>query len=473
MSVVWYWAEGGRREGPLDWAALREAAREGTFTPEAWIWTPGYGKAWRKASTIAENLFPKKEEPAAAQAPDAATPAFGGDAAAAGRRPLPLAERSPFTPRVGETGSPRKVVATRSLLIALANMRVVLFRPFSFVRYLLFSIPVLMAWVGFSTGGPAFPLAPVPEAQSARLRSLGLDAVAAPFAEFFEKRSGDLAAPFAMANPESFAPDLATAMQRSSSALVAWFGRPGGLALSIAGLLAVFAFCAVSSWFFARAWALLFERVYRRDESASSAWLASARPAATLFRGLFALRAAFLVVEVMVFACAVHFFASLPEGTATGRHAMTCVLAIAAIEMAGSVASGIVRDFALPLVSLRGMAFRPALSAALRSLGWWFLRYLAISAPFMAAAQALSALLVLAVFGIVGVGGGSALFSLAFSLAAAPWFLVHRLWSLDICFDLDPSLRTEVPALPPLPRGPDFPDGASGHAAGPDGEHEG
>ena len=67
MSVVWYWAEGGRREGPLDWAGLRAAAREGKFTPEAWIWTQGYGKEWRKASSIAENLFPKKEEDAAAR----------------------------------------------------------------------------------------------------------------------------------------------------------------------------------------------------------------------------------------------------------------------------------------------------------------------------------------------------------------------------------------------------------------------
>ena len=473
MSVVWYWAEGGRREGPLDWAGLRAAAREGKFTPEAWIWTQGYGKEWRKASSIAENLFPKKEEDAAAPAPGAAALPGGAAGPAAAARNRPLAERSPFMPRAGETDKPRKVVATRSLLIALANMRVVLFRPFSFLRYFLFSLPVLMAWVGLSTGGPALPLGPVPESQAARLRSLGLDAVAAPFAEFFETRAGDVAAPFAVADPESFVSDLATAMQRSSTALVAWLERPGGVALSVAGLLAVFALCAVSSWFFARAWTLLLERVYRRDEPSSFAWMASARPAATLFKGLFALRAVFLAAETATFALAVRFFASLPEGAATGRHAAAFVLAVAAIELAGSVASGIVRDFALPLVSLRGMAFRPALSAALRSLGWWFLRYLAISAPFMAAAQALSALLVLAVFGIVGVGGGSALFSLAFSLAAAPWFLVHRLWSLDICFDLDPSLRTEVPALPPLPRGPDFPDGASGHAAGPDGEHEG
>ena len=479
MSVVWYWAEGGRREGPMPWAALRDAARAGAFTPEAWIWTQGYGAEWRKASTLAENLFPKPEGDGAPGAP-----AAPGTGAAGSESPAPaassdaapdapaggVAERSPFLPRLGETGRPRKVVATRSLVIGLANMRVVLFRPFSFVRYLLFALPVLMAWVGLSSGTPALPVGPLPESQAARVKSLGLEGVTAPFSEFFEKRIGSAASPkgiqAAMADPEGFVTDMAAAAQRSSAALAGWFRRPGGLALAVAGFLVLLLLCAVSSWFLARAWALMLERVYRRDEPSGLAWIASARPAAALFRGLFAIRAAFLAAETALLAHAVVFFASLPGGAARGNHVAGYLLAFTAVDLAGALVAGIVRDFALPLMSLRGMAFRPAMAAALRSLGWWFPRYLALSVPVMAAAQAFSQLVVLTVFGIVG--AGSAFFAPAFSLAATPWFLMRRLWTLDICFDLAPGLRE---AMPPrgdaAARGADFRDADSG--GGPDG----
>lgn len=454
MSVVWYWAEGGRREGPMPWAALRDAARAGAFTPEAWIWTQGYGAEWRKASTLAENLFPKPSGDGAPGAPAAGTGEAGSEtassSASSAAQDAPaggVAERSPFLPRTGETGRPRRVVATRSLLIALANMRVVLFRPFSFVRYLLFALPVLMAWVGLSSGTPALPVGPLPESQAARVKSLGLEDVTAPFAEFFAKRIGSAASPkgiqAAMADPEGFVADMASAVQRSSAALARWFRRPGGLALAAVGFLVLLLLCAVSSWFLARGWTLMLERVYRRDEPSGLAWIASARPAAALFRGLFAIRAAFLAAETALFAHAVVFFASLPAGAARGNHVAAYLLAVSAVDLVGALAAGIVRDFALPLMSLRGMAFRPALVAALRSLDWWFLRYLALSVPVMAAARAFSQLVVLTIFGIVG--AGSAFFAPAFSLAATPWFLMRRLWTLDICFDLDPGLREAMP----------------------------
>ena len=108
MSVVWYWAEGGRREGPMPWAALRDAARAGAFTPEAWIWTQGYGAEWRKASTLAENLFPKPEGAGAPGAPAAGADEAGAGASSPGASAAPdvpdasVAERSPFLPRLGE-----------------------------------------------------------------------------------------------------------------------------------------------------------------------------------------------------------------------------------------------------------------------------------------------------------------------------------------------------------------------------------
>ena len=55
--VVWYYAKGGERRGPMPWSEFRDAARAGAFGPDDLVWTPGYGAEWRKASTL-ETLFP-------------------------------------------------------------------------------------------------------------------------------------------------------------------------------------------------------------------------------------------------------------------------------------------------------------------------------------------------------------------------------------------------------------------------------
>ena len=55
--VAWYYARGGERRGPMPWDELRAAARAGAFGPDDLVWTPGYGAAWRKASTL-DALFP-------------------------------------------------------------------------------------------------------------------------------------------------------------------------------------------------------------------------------------------------------------------------------------------------------------------------------------------------------------------------------------------------------------------------------
>ncbi len=57
MNVLWYYSVRGNVSPGLSWAQLREAARKGEFSRDDYVWTPGYGKEWRKAADI-EQLFP-------------------------------------------------------------------------------------------------------------------------------------------------------------------------------------------------------------------------------------------------------------------------------------------------------------------------------------------------------------------------------------------------------------------------------
>ena len=52
MNVLWYYSVRGNVSPGLSWAQLREAARKGEFSRDDYVWTPGYGKEWRKAADI-------------------------------------------------------------------------------------------------------------------------------------------------------------------------------------------------------------------------------------------------------------------------------------------------------------------------------------------------------------------------------------------------------------------------------------
>lgn len=466
MSVVWYWAEGGRREGPMEWARLRDSARAGDFSPEALVWTQGYGDKWRKASTLGEHLFPAKkgekdasaagagdsaeESGAAESAPGPAQPREESPEAHAPPAPsvrIVVRERSPFdSPDPAEVPAKTAVSAVRSLAVAAANTAVVLFKPFSALRLVAFALPVLMTWIGSSTGN-FLPLGGSPsDAQSARLARLGLAKVAEPLSGFFEKHGSDVFSPFSAVEPERVMADLAEAVRASSAALSEWFREPGRAVVAAVVALAALAMCALAAWFLSRGWAILLERVYRRDEPSSLSWAAASPAASALFRGVFAVRAATLAAECAAAAVWVRFFSGLPAGGAGIRHAAALALSMAAIETLGAVAAGFVRDFVAPRVMLRRAGFGPALGEALRGCGWWFLRYLALVVPLSLAAQGAAALFVVSAFGVVG--GGSALaplFSVAYSFVVMPWHLLRCLWSLDIVFASSPELRSAVP----------------------------
>lgn len=448
----------------MEWARLRDSARAGEFSPDAWIWTPGYGSEWRRASTLGESLFPKKPAEAAADgggqggasaAPAAPAPEEAPEAGAdpAGADPAPR-ERSPFDSSAGDE-KPAPPVVGRSFAVAVANMRVILFKPaFSFARFAAFALPAMMLWIGFSTGGAALPgTGPGTEAQSARLARLGLDSVAAPLSGFLEKHASDMSSPLGVADPEGVMRDMAEAFRASSAALVDWAGASGHAALAAAAAVAGLAFCALSAWFLSRGWALLLRRVYRRDEPVGISWVAAAVPAAALFRGTVAVRAAFAAAEAAVALRAVRFFAALPEGGARARHAAAFVFAVCAVQLFGAVATGFVRDFVAPRVALRRVPFFRALREAAGAAGWWFPRYLLMMVPMSVAAQSAAALFVLSLFGVFGNPASlSPMFSVAFSFCVVPWHLVRCLWSLDIAFSVDPALRSATPPGPPAPR---------------------
>ena len=444
----------------MEWARLRDSARAGGFSPDAWVWTPGYGAEWRRASSLGESLFPKKPAEAgekgggdaSAAAPAAPVRDEAAEAAPDPAVPLePPRERSPFaSPSDDEKPSPP--VVGRSFAVAVANMRVVLSKPaFSFARYAAFALPAMMLWIGFSTGGAALPgTGPGSEAQNARLARLGLDAVSAPLAGFLEKHASDIASPLGVSDPQGVMRDMAEAFRAASAALAGWAGAPGHAAIAAAAAVAGLAFCALSAWFLSRGWSLLLRRVYRRDEPVGLSWGAASVPAAALFRGTFAVRAAFAAAEAAVAVGAVRFFAALPEGGARARHAAAFVFALFAVQLLGAVATGFVRDFVVPLVALRRLPFFRALRQAAGAASWWFPRYLLMMVPMSAAAQGAAALLVLSLFGVFGNAAALAsMFPVAFSFCIVPWQLVRCLWSLDIAFSLDPALRSATPPGPP------------------------
>ena len=95
--VVWYYAKGGERRGPMPWSEFRDAARAGAFGPDDLVWTPGYGAEWRRASTL-DALFPPPA-PAEGEAPPG--PSDREAAAPAEPAPAPVAEAPAAAPAEG------------------------------------------------------------------------------------------------------------------------------------------------------------------------------------------------------------------------------------------------------------------------------------------------------------------------------------------------------------------------------------
>ena len=444
MNVVWYYAKDGSRTGPLSWAELRDAARAGAFGPGDLVWTPGYGAEWRPASTL-DALFPPP--------PEAAPPDPEPDAPPAAPPPLPPGLRSPFAPEAPDGRAPERPRVLLSFAIAMANLRILLFSPFSLGRWCAIALAVLIADVGaqseFRIVGATDP------AIVERLRPVGLDRVfSSPLFTFPERwmRAYLAGAPEAVADPFAVWRDLGASLRDTSREAAAWFASaPATLraAVLVPLLSALVLFAVLHAWLLARGWSLLLGRVYRRDEPFGLAWAGARAISRPLFRGLVALRLGALAVEAAATVVVLRRFAALdPAAPVPPLLTLGTVLSGLTLLLADMVATGFLRDFALPRVALRRMSMRDALRDALRETGPWYSLYLLVLSGLALAAIAAASTVVWLLAPLLSAVPPLLLF--AYAMALVPFSLARCLWSLDLYFRLHPEARLLIPPCPVL-----------------------
>lgn len=434
MNVVWYYSVKGVRTGPVEWSVLRDAIREGKVGPDDYVWTPGYGSEWRKASTFS-HLFPNPEgeaksteEPRAKEPPTEEIPA-----------PREPGERSPFAPREPDGRKPERVRVYAAYSQAFRNLCTVLFAPFSFLRYIAFALATFLCVLGSQSELRTL----VASSQGANNRpwerlELG-DVYESPLFGFANRWTDGRGAlrPDAAAKQEEMLADLGNSLRDFSRRMIAWSngkaGSHAGILCFIGILLAILA--ALCAWFSARGRLLLIAQLYRRDAPVFFTWVRIRRTSGLYFRALFFIRLAFAVVYASY---ALHYvvrFASIPDAEAVAPGLLAEFVFIgSAISLFELILGGFIRDFVTPHLLLGKPSFRVAFGTAVRDLGFWFVRYLLLLWLFSGIVAVLLVPLL-------------TLSPLLFSLAAAPFFLWRSLWALGIVFRRHPDLRYSVPPL--------------------------
>lgn len=475
MSVVWYTYADGIRLGPMSWDELRAAARDGSLKPDHWVWTAGYGAEWRRAATL-ETLFPPAKSAEESPPPPppgpgeragetAAPPgADGRSSARADARPGPpdaaadalrfrlRAERSPFEPPPGspDADARRPLHCLAALGTAWYNMRLVLFVPFSFRRWLLFSVAAFLVLIGAQSElfvAPAAIGATDGAGRPAAAAAAGRNAQESKLAAFAARWQDGSAAAEAADDPAAIQAEFAEALRADCTAVRDWARRRlagGWPALLFTGLVLIYA--ALRAWFLSRAWTLLVHHVYRRDEPAFLAWTDSAGPSRAVFRAVFALRVLFVALYAFVAATAVSFFAEFPAGAPLPPLSLPLASgAFTLLLLADAAAMAILRDCVVPRAMLLRTTVRGALAALRRDAGWWLLRYfgalVVVSLLFGLAVAALTGL----VAAVVSVLGLSWLATFLLAALVMPLQLWRTLWSLDLLFRQHPELRAAVP----------------------------
>ena len=464
-AVLWYTYADGVRLGPMSWDEVRAAARDGSLKPDHYVWTAGYGAEWRKASTL-ETLFPppnadaKPPAPEPPPAPGERDAAPGGTAAGA-EEPPPRsaaetlrvhlrAERSPFEPPpdAPDGGARRPMHCLAALGTAWYNMRLVLFVPFAFRRWLLFSVAAFLLLIGaqhelFVAPAAIGASAAAPAAEGASSEP----AAGSKLLELVARWQDGSAAAEATEDPDALWNDFGEALRSDCVALRDWarraFDSPGPVAFFALLLLA---YAALRSWFLSRAWTLLLGHVYRRDDPAFLAWADTARPSRPILLGSFLLRLVLLPIWALAIARAVSVFAALPGGEAPSRELVSATFSwLALLWIADHAAMAILRDCVAPRALLLRASLHGALAALARDAGWWLLRYFGALLVFLLAyGVALSALSRL-VGRLAATLGLPMLATFLLAALVMPLQLWRTLWSLDMLFRLHPELRAALP----------------------------
>lgn len=447
MNVSWYYAVKGTRTGPVSWDEVRSSVQSGVLGADDFVWSPSFGSEWRKASSLT-GLFPPPEPEKTVQ--DAPSP---DEAATRLDFALHIEEaKSPFTPPTasadGAVQAPEKVRCLQSLGRAWQNTKTILFSHFSFRRWFIFSLCLMLTML--TPPNPIAGVTTVNDNPSAnrQIEKLGLGEVVSSGLFTLQTQLKNMQMPDAPATSEKeVLLIVGEAMRDTAVSVRQWLNSGNHRFNSLVAAFLILCMYALSLWFSARGHVLFLSRIYRPDEIMFATWMESDKSAATLFRGMICIR---LLTTAAFFAlCSWHIqsLASIAADASVPIELTTRILyTLFAVPVMDLLAMGYVRDFVTPHIVLEDKRFIESCSIAFRLLGFWFLRYLLITLVVY-----MGLLLILGMTGAAFGLGGYLAVSVIFmspvfgSLLTLPLHLLRRLWSLDIIFRMKPELRTAVP----------------------------
>lgn len=447
MNVSWYYAVKGTRTGPVSWEELRASVQSNKIGADDFVWSSSFGNEWRKASSLT-GLFPAPEpEKAESKTPplEEASVKFGFA--------LHIEEaKSPFTPPKasddGAVQAPEKVRCLQSLGRAWHNTKTILFSHFSFRRWFIFSICLMLTML--TPPNPIAGFSTVNDNPSAnhRIEKLGLGDVVSSGLFTLQAKLKEASLPEAPAVSEKeIMRIVGEALRDTAVAVHKWINSGNHRVNSLAAALLILCMYALSLWFSARGHVLFLSRIYRPDDIMFATWMETDKPAATLFRGMLCIRilttAAFFALSSWHIQALSFLAADAPVPIEMTSRILYTLFAVPILDL---LIMGYIRDFVTPHIVLEDKTFLESFALAFRLLGFWFLRYMLIT---FAVYTVLFFILGMtgAAFGLGGYLAVSVVFmSPVFgSLLTLPLHLLRRLWSLDIIFRMKPELRNAVP----------------------------
>lgn len=447
MNVLWYYAVGGKRTGPVTWTELKHAVEAGAVGADDLVWSASFGNEWRAAGTL-EGLFPppKTEPEIADEKPADDTPPA----------PPPLVDLKSISPfyvyditNGASADRHRGRVRCFDLLKKAWRQTVLMFQSQTVLRrWLAFTLCVLLIGIGRTTS-PLLVFAQAGSvAETQRLDEYGLSPLFSSGVFALDKNEKFMLLYRSVARND--APD----MQEAQTMLVAEFGAAMHVtAVEFARwlnagnnqnlLLGLILFTVLASaiylWFAARGNIMLFVRLYRPDDPMIVTWIETDRFSGRVFKGLFFASLMLTALTLAYSSWGLKTLVAIPLGTHID--AMQVVRLLSgwfALLLLNTLVTGFIKDFVIPRIVLHDISFAAALAAALRALGFWYARYVALYA-------ALFSVLILLLRNLIAVLPATLFLPVTGALLMMPFYVIQRLWSLNIVFAQNPELRRAVP----------------------------
>jgi len=299
MEKIWYYAEAGMQQGPVDFDELRARAASGALQPYDLVWQPAFGDTWRSAGEVPGLFVPQFVE--APPPPDHA----------------PLSD-VPLTDIVGTRPS-----GLSAAVQAFERMRAVLFRGFDITRWFSIGFCAWLAYIGSQSSVP-------------NNLNRSDDAVLA----------------------ESFKGQIDAALRHSFAVL----NSPSKLALIASIVLVVLALALLFCRLRSRGDFMFLHRWYRPDASIGQCWWASRASGHELFvwRVYFFLIAALLFILTMVAGYGMvvrpYVAAGYQWHAALVKPAVACVTVFTLLNIAVQVVAHLAKAFVVPVMYWHGVS---------------------------------------------------------------------------------------------------------------------